>query len=185
MNASKRVSNSMYGWILFGACAITLGPLAAPLFGPGSGNLQASIGQTGDPLAVHDSASKQLLDIAANAGSVDVFGRVIQAANDANLLQVDGPFTVFMPMNEAFSAMTGEQLSSLLNDSDALRSFVKTYIVPGHVSATDLMAEKTVVSLAGEQIAARVGSEIQVNDANVIATEVAQNGVVHYVDRLL
>ncbi len=193
MNASNKVSDSMYGWVLIGGLAITLGPLAAPLFGPSGSDSQLSSGLASNPLAAHDTTrnlpqngtGQQLLDIAASTGSLDVFGRVIQAANDADLLRVDGPFTLFMPVDEAFSSMTGEQLSSLLSDSDSLRSFVETYIVPGHVSATDLMTNKTVVSLAGDEIATSVGSEIQVNDANVIATEVAQNGVIHYVDRLL
>jgi len=195
MKASKQAPDTMYSLLTVGALAMALGPLAAPLLDPGANqsHLAGGLGQLENPLAMHDTTrnlpegatGKQLLDIAASAGSLDVFGSVIQAAGDAGLLDANGPITLFMPVDEAFSSMTGEQLSALLNDSDSLQSFVKTYIVPGHLSATDLMSDIKVVSLAGDEIATRVGSEIQVNDANVIATEVAQDGVVHYVDRLL
>jgi len=189
----NRQLSRMYRLLLIGAVVMALVPLALPLLGPGADESKlAGLGQPENPLAMHDNTrnlpatgtGKQLLDIASGAGSLEVFGRVIQAASDAGLLQVEGPFTLFMPVDAAFSSMTGEQISALFNDSDSLRSLIETYIVPRHVSATDLMAGAKVVSLGGDEIATRVGSEIQVNEANVIATEVAQNGVIHYGDRL-
>jgi uncharacterized surface protein with fasciclin (FAS1) repeats len=61
----------------------------------------------------------------------------------------------------------------------------KAHVGPGSVLTTDLLADVSLRSINGNSIASSVGPVFQVNGATVVRSEAAENGVVHYVDRLL
>jgi uncharacterized surface protein with fasciclin (FAS1) repeats len=132
-----------------------------------------------------DAVGKRLIDITGGAGSFEFFNTLVRAANMDGLLQADAPYTLFMPSDRAFSAISGERLSALVNDPEALRQLVATHIVPGRISVSDLMTGQTFLSLEGDELQANVGTHLQVNGASVLATDIAENGVVHFVDGLL
>ena len=73
----------------------------------------------------------------------------------------------------------------MLNDPQRVKNLAQAHVVPGRVSATDLLNNAQLRSISGHQITAQVGSALTVNGASVIGSELAENGVVHYVDRLL
>lgn len=128
---------------------------------------------------------KRLADVTAGAGSLEFFSSVLEAAEVKNLLRSQEQFTVFVPVNEAFSALGGERLSTMLNDTEQVRRLAKAHVVPGRVTAPELMAETQLRSINGHEITSQVGAELTVNGASIIGSEVAENGIVHYVDRLL
>lgn len=174
--------------------AMALGPLAALSLGSqGDASLPpAATAASVGALASHDmtrhvpaeAAAKRLVDVADGAGA-PFFRSVLRAASLGDLLEVDGPYTLFIPVDEAFSGMGGEALSRMLHDPERLRSMVKGHIVAGRVSTTDLLSGSPLETLGGEVITPRAGTSLRVNDASVVATEVAGDGIVHYVDRVL
>lgn len=174
--------------------AMALGPLTAlTLNSTDSGDGVAGTLSERNPLASHDNtrtpsaevSGKSLADVATASGSLDYFSSVLQASGVKEMLRADGQYTVFIPVNEAFRDLGPDSLSSLLRDDERARAMAKAHVVPGRVTATDLMGNRELQSLNGHRIASRAGADLTVNGATVIASEAAANGIVHYVDRVL
>lgn len=182
-----------YVWAL--GLAMALGPLTAMSV---SSVLNGTAGQpvvaeSSDPLPNYDStrqstvdySGKLLADIAAGSGSLDFFSSVLNAAEISQTLRGPEQYTVFIPVNDAFSAVGGDTLASMMNDPNRVKALAESHVVPGRITATDLMAETRLQALNGAEITSEVGADITVNGARIIGSELAENGIVHYVDRLL
>lgn len=104
---------------------------------------------------------------------------ILEALSDPN-----GSFTVFAPTNEAFEDalaafpdLTEEQITEIL-----------TYhvIAGATVLSTDLEDGATVETLQGENITVNLNDGVQINNANVVAADIAgTNGVVHVIDAVI
>lgn len=175
--------------------AMALGPLTAlSLASLDRGYTTSAVANTsGTPLQAYNStrdtaleyAGKQLSDVAAGSGSLDLFNGVLAAAGMKELLRGQEQYTVFIPVNEAFATLGGERLSSALDNAQKAERLAKAHVVPGRVTTTDLMADTRLRSLNGREITAWAGADLMVNGARVIGTELAENGIVHFVDRIL
>ena len=124
-------------------------------------------------------------DFVDGAGSIAFFGSLIRAASLGDLLDLRGMYTLFVPVDAAFSRMTGQQISDLIHDPESLRSLVAAHIVPGHVLVTDLKQGTAIFSISGERIESSTAAMPQVNEANLIGTTPKGSIVVHVVDGLL
>ena len=62
----------------------------------------------------NDKAEKNIVQIAAGAGSFNTLVAAVKAAGLADTLQGDGPFTVFAPTDEAFKKLPAGTVESLL-----------------------------------------------------------------------
>lgn len=192
---SKEKTPSYRRFALAAGVAMALGPLTALSIASinSDDNRNLVAGMNSNPLQAHDSTrhnavayqGKRLSDVVAGSGSLDFFSAVLDAAELKDLLRGPGQYTVFIPVNGAFSALGGDRLSAVLNDDRAVKRLAKAHVVRGRVTATDLMSATRLRSINGYEITSRAGAELTVNGASVIGSEVAENGVVHYVDRLL
>jgi uncharacterized surface protein with fasciclin (FAS1) repeats len=113
----------------------------------------------------------------------------------------DGPFTVFVPINEAFDALTEEQLSPLqeYSEKEFLISVLNSHIISGNMDSVMLVqeikknnGELTLKALSGAELKfSRKGSEIVVTDENGTKAKIGKsdikgsNGVVHLLDAVL
>ncbi|WP_437372356.1 fasciclin domain-containing protein [Maribacter litoralis] len=114
-------------------------------------------------------------------------------------LSSDGPFTVFAPTNDAFTALLNQ-----LDDFDSLSDFdtveereILTIILTYHVvagvaaSSTDLTNGMMVTTVQGEELTININGDVYIDDATeidakvVIADVEASNGVVHVIDKVL
>ncbi len=123
-----------------------------------------------------------------------VLVEAVVAANLATTLSGTGPFTVFAPTNDAFTAALGELTLSkaqLLASPD-LAGILTFHVVSGDVRAADVVAlpkPAAVTTLQGD--AFTVGTTLGITDgrartASLAATDViASNGVIHVVDKVL
>jgi transforming growth factor-beta-induced protein len=128
---------------------------------------------------------------AANSNFTSLVGALGTANGDlVNVLQGDGPFTVFAPLNSAFDAIAGTVAG--LN-ADQLAS-VLTYHVVGvaNVVSGDLTNGQVVTTVQGEDFTVNIsGSGVTITDANgnvsnVVLTDVqATNGVIHVLDKVI
>jgi uncharacterized surface protein with fasciclin (FAS1) repeats len=71
-----------------------------------------------------------------------------------------GPFTVFLPTDEAFDRLSGDQQAKLLNDPDKLAKVMKYHVVPGLYTATDMLDHIFLKTLEGPRL--RVWSDTAV-----------------------
>lgn len=132
---------------------------------------------------------KNIVQIAADAGSFNTLVTAVKAAGLAEALQGEGPFTVFAPSDMAFDKLPKGVLEALLADKEALASVLTYHVVAGRVSAADIIATKGArpETLNGEPLAILVrDGKVYVNNARVVTADVAaSNGLIHVIDTVL
>ena len=134
-----------------------------------------------------------IVTVAETAG----FNSLVAALNATNLvgaLQGDGPFTVFAPTDEAFSALGSEALDALFASPERLAQILLYHVVSGVVSSSALV-EGEVNTLQNENITigrdcgmlGMVCGPFFLNDGvGLVQTDViAFNGVIHVIDEVL
>lgn len=127
----------------------------------------------------------------ANADLYSEFGEMLQAAGLGNLLAVRGPFTLFLPTNDALQEYYQENnINSYLDlDSVALRSLVLNHLVGQQIISNDIgLGTLRDTNARGDYIATEfLGSDIIVNKtAMVIDRDIyTANGVIHAIDKVL
>lgn len=126
-----------------------------------------------------------IFDLAGQAGFTTLVA-AIEAAGLSETLNSDGPFTVFAPTDEAFARLPEGALASLLADKEALTQVLLYHVTSGSVYAEDVVDLRAARTLNGAKVAINLDNGVQINDANVIKTDVeARNGVIHVIDTVL
>jgi uncharacterized surface protein with fasciclin (FAS1) repeats len=129
--------------------------------------------------------AKDIVDTAVSAGSFKTLVAAVQAAGLVDTLKGPGPFTVFAPSDEAFAKIPKAQLDALLQDKAKLTAVLTYHVVPGKVMAQDVKAGK-VKTVQGGEITVGTTGGVTVNNAKVVATDVAaSNGVIHVIDTVI
>ena len=129
-------------------------------------------------------------DIPRTAQCTGSHNSLVSAVVQAELLEIlqgDGPFTVFAPTDQAF-ADAGIDLASLDTPegkatlSDILLYHVLDSEVPAS-AVSDCLSAQTV---NGNPLSFAVGNGVTVNGANVTATDIStSNGIIHVIDKVL
>lgn len=129
--------------------------------------------------------AKDIVDVAAGAGTFKSLVAAVQAAGLVDTLKGPGPFTVFAPSDEAFAKIPKDKLDALLKDKAALTKVLTYHVVPGKVMAKDVKAGK-VKTVQGQEITLATTGGVTVDGAKVVATDVAaSNGVIHVIDTVI
>lgn len=126
-----------------------------------------------------------IVDTAASAGNFQTLISAVQQAGLVDTLKGAGPFTVFAPTDEAFAKLPKDQLDALLQDKAMLTKVLTYHVVPAKVLAQDVKAGQ-VPTVQGSSLTVSTRDGISVDQANVVAADiVADNGVIHVIDRVL
>ena len=132
------------------------------------------------------------LTITQTAVATPVLSTLVSALTAAELattLNGTGPFTVFAPVNSAFSALPADVLQRLLETGNrAILTKVLTFhVVPGRLSASQLQNGQTLTTVEGTQLPVTVANGVvTVGGARVTTADVsASNGVVHLIDGVM
>ena len=144
--------------------------------------------------------TKSIVANAVNSADHTTLVAAVKAAGLVDTLSGAGPFTVFAPTNAAFAKLPAGTVESLLKPENkgALTSVLTYHVVPGRLTAADLVARikagggkarlKTVQG--GTLTAAMKGKSVVIWDgkggkATVVQANVLQsNGVIHVTDRV-
>ncbi len=114
---------------------------------------------------------------------------VIAASLGDQLGAENGPWTVFAPVNSAFSDLPDGVLDGLLRAENRARltDILGLHIVPGRLYSSDLLATKSVQTLFGETVKFAIkDGTLSVGGATLIGEEIdASNGVIHLIDSVL
>ena len=133
-------------------------------------------------------ATGDIVETAVAAGQFGTLAAALTAAGLIDTLKSAGPFTVFAPNDEAFAKLPKGTVEELLKpENTAKLSAILTYhVVAGKVMAADVVALKHATTVQGGTVAINTTSGVKVNDATVIATDIAaSNGVIHVIDTVL
>jgi transforming growth factor-beta-induced protein len=123
-----------------------------------------------------------------------VLVEAVVAANLATTLSGAGPFTVFAPTNDAFTAALTELslTKAQLLASPALGGILTYHVVAGNVRAANVVALPKPASVTTVQgtpftVDAALGiTDGRARTANLVATDViASNGVIHVISKVL
>jgi uncharacterized surface protein with fasciclin (FAS1) repeats len=147
---------------------------------------------SGDTGSAADAPAGDVLEVAAAEGDLDLFLAATEAAGVMDGLHGTGPFTVFMPSDDAFSAYldeAGMSQSEVFADAAAVRRLVEHHIVNMNDDAEVVMsmAGQSLPTAADTTLAVSVdGDVVMVGDATVTRYDIAAtNGVIHVIDGVL
>jgi|FLYL01.1.fsa_nt_gi uncharacterized surface protein with fasciclin (FAS1) repeats len=148
-------------------------------------------------VASNHATSGTIVDVAIANDDFNVLVDAVVAADLADTLAGEGPFTVFAPTDEAFAAalealgLTAEELLA----SDDLAAILTYHVVPARLMAADVLAAveagggvATVETVHGAPITVEVvdGNVVLNGTATVIMVDVeASNGVIHVIDAVI
>jgi len=150
---------------------MTLAPLAAAL-------LLSACATTPAPTTVAQT-------ISANP-QLSTASRLIQEAGLTETLQGAGPFTVFVPSDEAFKAVPPAMVDALGKDKTRLQAVLNYHVVPGALTSADVKNGPIKTAQGGTLSLYRSGTFVTADEAVVTTPDVlASNGVVHIVDKVL
>jgi uncharacterized surface protein with fasciclin (FAS1) repeats len=145
--------------------------------------------------------SKNIIENAVNSKDHTTLVAAVKAAGLVDTLMTAGPFTVFAPVNKAFTKLPAGTVETLLKpeNKDTLSAVLTYHVVPGNLSAKELKAKikegggkamfKTVQGT--ELTFMAKGSKIMIMDAKggtstvTIPNVFQSNGVIHVVDTVL
>ena len=135
------------------------------------------------------SSQPNVVEIAANSSEFTTLVAAVKAADLANALTAEGPFTVFAPSNSAFDRIDGSALNSLLNEpgTPALKQILLHHVVAGNVTADKLKDQDVLTTLGGTTLSVTiVNGRVLINDAAVTQANISgSNGVIHKIDRVI
>jgi len=142
------------------------------------------------PPAEEAAAPGTIVDIAIADGRFNTLVAAVTAAELADTLNGEGPFTVFAPTDDAFAALPAGTLDSLLlpENKQQLTDILLYHVVSGKVMAADVVGLSSTPTVLGKDITIKVeDGKVFLNDTvQVIITDIeASNGVIHVIDAVL
>ena len=142
---------------------------------------------TEEPTEEPTPEPQTIVDIAVADGRFETLVAALQAADLAETLSGEGPFTVFAPTDEAFDKLPEGTVESLLEDIPALTDILLYHVVSGEVLAQDVAQLESAETIQGQPVSIRVeDGMVYINDAQVIIQDImASNGVIHVIDTVL
>ena len=138
------------------------------------------------------SESPDIVDTAVQADGFNLLVKALKAADLAEALKGDGPFTVFAPTDKAFKEL-GSTLKVLLKErnKERLQAVLKYHVVSGTAAmASDVTGMDAAETLEGRSVQFQVNDGTVMamgkNSATVVKTDIeASNGVIHVIDSVL
>ena len=169
--------------------------LAAPAVAPHASAATVMVG--GAPMY----PNKDIVDNAVNSKDHTTLVAAVKAAGLVDTLKGSGPFTVFAPTNEAFTALPAGTVDTLLKpENKAMLTKILTYhVVAGRMTAASLLraikaghGSAALTTVEGDPLTATaVGKRIYITDSKndralvTIPNVIQSNGVIHVVDHVL
>ena len=126
------------------------------------------------------------------AQEANTFSTLITALQEAKLVEAllgNGPFTVFAPTNDAFSALPEGTVASLLKpeNREELQRILTYHVVKGRLYTDDFLRGRTYATLAGAKVKLSfMEGMFRANGSNILSSDIdAANGVIHVIDAVL
>ncbi|RAM52191.1 MAG: fasciclin domain-containing protein [Hapalosiphonaceae cyanobacterium JJU2] len=144
---------------------------------------------TPPPPPAAGTGSETLLALTESNKEFTVLTKALKAAGLVDILQSQGPFTVFAPTDAAFAKLPQDVLQELLKpeNKEVLVKILTYHVVSGQVLSSNLKSGE-VKSVEGGPINVKVNDpkNVMVNDAKVIQTDIkGSNGVIHAIDTVI
>ncbi|MBK8557324.1 MAG: fasciclin domain-containing protein [Lewinellaceae bacterium] len=142
----------------------------------------------GQSTVADETSQPNVVQIASGSKDHTTLVAAIKAADYVDVLVNAGPFTVFAPTNAAFDALPEGTVANLLKPENkaALQEVLEYHVFVGVINKEAMREGQRLnqVNLKNVTLSVKDG-KYMVNDANIIASIPASNGVVHVIDKVL
>jgi uncharacterized surface protein with fasciclin (FAS1) repeats len=134
-----------------------------------------------------NDSKKDIVTIAVETGKFNTLAKALTETGLVEVLQGEGPFTVFAPTDDAFKKLPEGTIESLLKDKETLKSILLYHVISGKVTADQVVTLDKAKTLAGKNINIKTNDDgVVINDSKVITADImAKNGVIHIIDTVL
>lgn len=133
--------------------------------------------------------TRTITQTAAATPELSTLVSALTAAGLTQTLSGTGPFTVFAPVNSAFTALPAGVVDRVLETGNRaiLTKLLTFHVVPGRITASQLQNGQVLTTVEGTQLPVSVvNGVVTVGGARVTTADVsASNGVVHLIDGVL
>ncbi|HEY4797827.1 MAG TPA: fasciclin domain-containing protein [Bacteroidia bacterium] len=150
--------------------------------GPSAGNGAAS---------VKDEVSQpNVVKVAVGSKDHTTLVKAVQAADLVDVLAQSGPYTVFAPTNAAFDQLPAGTVDGLLKPEKKadLRNILQYHVTTSKLKLEYLKDGQQIPMVDNNNSKATIhvkDGKYMINDANVVGTVDASNGVVYVIDKVL
>jgi len=150
---------------------------------------KAYTAETTDLVRHTKNSTESVVEIVSEAGAFNILLEAVKAAGMQDVLEGEGPITIFAPTDDAFRKKL-ENVARNPHDPSFkrfLQEMLSYHIVPGTVTAEEMRQTPGLTSLRGTRINIRSKDDsVMANTANVIQNDImASNGVIHIIDDVL
>ncbi len=135
-----------------------------------------------------DESNPNVVKVAINSKDHSTLVTAVKAADLVNALSNNGPFTVFAPTNAAFDALPAGTVDGLLKPEkkDALADILQYHVYVGVLNTESLQDGQVLGMVNGGNATVHVkDGKYMINDANILASVPASNGIVHVIDKVI
>eukprot|EP00470_Lotharella_oceanica_P006028 CAMPEP_0170178256 /NCGR_PEP_ID=MMETSP0040_2-20121228/11767_1 /TAXON_ID=641309 /ORGANISM="Lotharella oceanica, Strain CCMP622" /LENGTH=307 /DNA_ID=CAMNT_0010421267 /DNA_START=17 /DNA_END=940 /DNA_ORIENTATION=- len=137
--------------------------------------------------------AENIVDIASTTPGLEILAQAVVAADLAEALSGDGPFTVFAPTNSSFEMLLDQLDVGLENVSLSTLTDILTYhVASGIYNSSDLVEMDMLPTLLGKNLTLSydgvdpmIYDETDVPATVIMADVIADNGVIHLIDKVL
>lgn len=129
-----------------------------------------------------------IVSIASGSPDHTTLVAAIEAADYVTAVAASGPLTVFAPTNAAFAKLPAGTVEDLVKpeNADQLREILKYHVTTSALKVASLRDGQSLGMANGGKATIHVADGVvSINDAKVIASIPASNGIVHVVDTVL
>lgn len=131
---------------------------------------------------------KNIVSIAIASPDHTTLVAAVKAADYVTAIANPGPLTVFAPTNAAFAKLPAGTVEGLLEPAriDDLKNVLKYHAATSVHDATTLKDGQLLAMSNGAKVQIKLqDGQLTVNDAHVVASIRASNGIVHVIDAVL
>jgi len=128
----------------------------------------------------------KIIDILKQETNLYTFVQMLKLTGVFKELSGKGPFTIFVPNNDAFGKIPSGRLTEIMGDTEFMRDVIHYHIVPGEHDTRILSLEKNLTSLLGPDLDIKSNEDIMINKAKITIADIfTSNGVIHIIDRVI
>lgn len=131
---------------------------------------------------------KNIVSIASGSKDHTTLVAALKAADYVPSVSNAGPLTVFAPTNAAFDALPAGTVEGLTKPEKKteLREVLKYHVTTSVYETKDMKDGDTLSMANGIKATLHVkDGKVRINDANIVTSIRASNGIVHVIDRVL
>ena len=140
-----------------------------------------------DKVAATEDAD--IVETALSDGRFKTLATALTEAQLVEVLQGDGPFTVFAPTDDAFDKLPEGTVAELIKESnrDKLQAILKYHVIAGAATLSDALKATEVTTVQGDPVTiAFSDGGIKVNEAGLVSADIqCANGIIHVIDSVL